>query len=166
MARVVCIHGIGQQHAGESQLASAWHTALADGLLRADSPLTLKPDDLRCVFYGDLFRPPGRTLAVGDPPLDASDIEEGFETELLLAWWQEAARTDPAGLPATARSCSTGSTDRRRTTPRGFPTSPPTPPPLHAYRSVSSSEQAPSPREDPCPAPPYASARSARPPAA
>ncbi|MFJ2236098.1 hypothetical protein [Streptomyces sp. NPDC087859] len=104
MTRVVCIHGVGQQHLGEHQLASAWHSALADGLLRADSSLTLKPEDVRCVFYGDLFRPTGRTLAVGDPPLDASDIEDGFEIELLLAWWEEAARTDPAVLPPDART--------------------------------------------------------------
>ncbi|MFI9829940.1 hypothetical protein ACIHIX_19875 [Streptomyces sp. NPDC051913] len=104
MTRVVCIHGVGQQHAGERQLASAWHTALADGLLRAGSSLALTPDDVRCVFFGDLFRRPGRTLAVGDPPLDASDVEAGFETELLLALWQEAARTDPAVLPPDART--------------------------------------------------------------
>ncbi|MFJ8113003.1 hypothetical protein [Streptomyces sp. NPDC096132] len=104
MARVVCIHGVGQQYRGERELTGSWHTALADGLLRAASPLTLTPDDVRCVFYGDLFRPPGRTLAVTDPPLDASDVEAGFETELLLALWQEAARTDPGVLPPDART--------------------------------------------------------------
>ncbi|TQJ87029.1 hypothetical protein FBY22_5862 [Streptomyces sp. SLBN-31] len=104
MARVVCIHGIGQQYAGESQLHSAWHPALADGLLRAGATTALAPDDVRCVFYGDLFRPPGRTLAVQDPPLDASDVDEGFETDLLLALWAEAARTDEAVLPPDART--------------------------------------------------------------
>ncbi|WP_328870275.1 hypothetical protein OHT76_09290 [Streptomyces sp. NBC_00287] len=104
MARVVCIHGIGQQYAGERQLHTAWHPALADGLLRAGTVSALDADEVRCVFYGDLFRPPGRTLAVQDPPLDASDVDEGFETELLLSIWAEAARTDEAVLPPDART--------------------------------------------------------------
>ncbi|MCD7441833.1 hypothetical protein K4B79_26860 [Streptomyces lincolnensis] len=104
MARVVCIHGIGQQYAGEAELTGAWHTALSDGLRRAASPLTLAPDDVHCVLYGDLFRPPGRTLAFGDPPLDATDVGEGFETELLFALWEEAARTDPGVMPPDART--------------------------------------------------------------
>ncbi|MFF1915680.1 hypothetical protein ACFVYE_29630 [Streptomyces sp. NPDC058239] len=52
-------------------------------------------------FYGDLFRPPGRTLAVGDPMFTASDVADGFELDLLLAWWQHAADIDPAVPPAT-----------------------------------------------------------------
>ncbi|MFI6878092.1 hypothetical protein ACIBL6_32085 [Streptomyces sp. NPDC050400] len=103
MARVVCIHGIGQQHRGERQLCAAWHPALADGLTRASAP-PLPADDMTCVFYGDLFRPAGRTLGAQDPPLDASDVAEGLETELLLAWWEEAARTDPSVLPPDART--------------------------------------------------------------
>jgi hypothetical protein len=47
-------------------------------------------------FYGDLFRPAGQLLAVGDPLLTAADVAEGFERDLLFAWWQEAARVDPA----------------------------------------------------------------------
>ncbi|WP_190329280.1 hypothetical protein [Streptomyces venezuelae] len=103
MARVVCVHGIGQQHVGESQLYAAWRPALADGLTRAAAP-PLAATDVTCVFYGDLFRPPGRTLSVQDPPLDASDVAEGLESELLLQWWAEAARTDPAVLPPDART--------------------------------------------------------------
>ncbi|CCK31232.1 hypothetical protein BN159_6853 [Streptomyces davaonensis JCM 4913] len=104
MARVVCIHGVGQQYAGERQLHKTWHPALADGLLRAGTSAELPADDMRCVFYGDLFRPPGRTLAVQDPPLTAADVEEGFETDLLLALWAEAARQDEAVLPPDART--------------------------------------------------------------
>ncbi|MFD8814773.1 hypothetical protein ACFV23_25595 [Streptomyces sp. NPDC059627] len=104
MARVVCIHGIGQQHTGERELRGSWHPALSDGLLRAGATTALAADDVRCVFYGDLFRPPGRTLALGDPPLDASDVQDGIETELLLAWWAEAARTDTAVLPPDSRT--------------------------------------------------------------
>ncbi|MFE7812165.1 hypothetical protein ACFU5P_09365 [Streptomyces sp. NPDC057433] len=104
MARVVCIHGIGQQHAGERTLHAAWYPALTDGMVRAGAPSVLGSEDVRCVFYGDLFRPPGRTLAVQDPPLDASDVTDGFETELLLALWTEAARTDDAVVPPDART--------------------------------------------------------------
>ncbi|MFF4589382.1 hypothetical protein [Streptomyces sp. NPDC001388] len=104
MARVVCVHGIGQQHTGERELHRSWHPALADGLIRAGAAATLGADDVRCVFYGDLFRPPGRTLALGDPPLEASDVAEGLETELLLQWWAEAARTDTTVLPPDART--------------------------------------------------------------
>jgi pimeloyl-ACP methyl ester carboxylesterase len=104
MARVVCIHGIGQQHAGEHQVHASWYPAIEDGLIRAGSPGTVGADDVRCVFYGDLFRPPGRTLAVQDPPLTASDVEDGFETDLLLALWGEAARTDETVLPPDART--------------------------------------------------------------
>ncbi|MEU1516527.1 hypothetical protein ABZ490_31045 [Streptomyces sp. NPDC005811] len=104
MARVVCIHGIGQQWVGERELHRSWHPAMADGLLRAGASATLHADDVHCVFYGDLFRPQGRTLAATDPPLDASDVAEGFETELLLALWTEAARTDPGVMPPEAHT--------------------------------------------------------------
>ena len=46
-------------------------------------------------FYGDLFRPPGQLLAVGDPYYRVSDVEPGFETELLLEWWEAAAAAEP-----------------------------------------------------------------------
>ncbi|MFF0108993.1 hypothetical protein [Streptomyces hirsutus] len=104
MARVVCIHGVGQQHAGERALHAAWYPALMDGMARAGASSVLGPDDVRCVFYGDLFRPPGRTLALQDPPLDASDVTDGFEAELLLEFWAEAARTDGAVVPPDART--------------------------------------------------------------
>ncbi|WP_406128492.1 hypothetical protein [Streptomyces sp. NBC_00989] len=104
MARVVCIHGIGQQHTGERELHGSWHPALCDGLIRAEARFTPDASDVQCVFYGDLFRPPGRTLSFDDPPLDASDVADGFETELLLAWWREAARTDETVLPPDART--------------------------------------------------------------
>lgn len=104
MARVVCLHGVGHQHSGEREVHASWYPALADGLLRAGSPLVLAPHDVRCAFYGDLFRPPGRTLSVLDPPLTAADVREGFETDLLLALWTEAARTDPAVVPPDART--------------------------------------------------------------
>ncbi|MFE3150713.1 hypothetical protein ACFXJ6_29310 [Streptomyces sp. NPDC059218] len=50
--------------------------------------------DVAVAFYGDLFRPAGQLLAAGDPPYTAGDVEEGFERELLAAWWRAAAEVD------------------------------------------------------------------------
>jgi hypothetical protein len=56
----------------------------------------LLPDagEIRCVFYGDLFRRAGRRLGVGDPWLTAADATT-FDQELLAAWWRAAAESDP-----------------------------------------------------------------------
>lgn len=101
MARIVGVHGVGKQRLGGNTLLKDWQPALADGLDRADGP-GLAADDLRIAFYGDLFRPPGNTLAVGDPMFTADDVDEGFEAELLLEWWAACARTDPAVPPPGA----------------------------------------------------------------
>ncbi|MFD7243564.1 hypothetical protein [Streptomyces massasporeus] len=96
MARIVGVHGVGKQRLGSKTLLKDWEPALADGLDRAGGP-QLAPDDLHMAFYGDLFRPAGHTLAVGDPMFTAGDVDE-TETELLMAWWAQAARVDP-GVP-------------------------------------------------------------------
>ncbi|MES4891780.1 hypothetical protein [Streptomyces sp. NPDC096012] len=113
------MHGIGQQFKGEQVLHGEWCPALRDGVTRAGG--ALEPQDVRCVFYGDVFRPPGRPLSVGIPPYTAADVDEEFERQLLLEWWAEAARTDsrvvdpgsrtlarvPAGVQAALRALST-----------------------------------------------------------
>ncbi|MFI8371975.1 hypothetical protein [Streptomyces sp. NPDC085466] len=103
MSRIVCVHGIGQQHSGENEQHASWYPALADGLRRAGAA-PVDEREVSCVFYGDLFRTPGRTLSVLDPPLDAEDVEDEFESDLLLALWSEAARTDPDVMPPDART--------------------------------------------------------------
>ncbi|MFE5851791.1 alpha/beta fold hydrolase [Streptomyces sp. NPDC056500] len=95
MSLVVCVHGIGQQFSGEDEQHKRWLPAMNDGLRRAGHPV-LDPEDVACAFYGDLFRPPGRRLSGTLPPYDASDVAEGLESELLLSWWEEAARVDEA----------------------------------------------------------------------
>ena len=59
-------------------------------------------------FYGDLFRPAGSPLGVGDPMYQPSDVRVGLETDLLLAWWAEAARVEEQvvapGTPTLART--------------------------------------------------------------
>lgn len=105
MARVVCVHGIGQQLKGEDSLAGEWRPALRDGMRRAGCREEQLPTngELRCVFYGDLFRPAGRQLDVGDPWLTAADAT-GFDQELLMVWWRGAAESDPQVIHPDART--------------------------------------------------------------
>ena len=98
MARVVCVHGVGKQVLGEQSLLRDWWPALVDGLTRADADL-VPVDDVAMAFYGDLFRPQGELLAVGDPLYGARDVEPGLEQALLLAWWREAAVVDDGVAP-------------------------------------------------------------------
>src|ERR1043166_3121339 len=93
MARIVVIHGIGQQHEGSPILHQAFLPALRSGLERVGMELP-NPDDLACAFYGDFFRQKGMK-GLGDPHYDASDVTEGFEQELLELWWRETARVEP-----------------------------------------------------------------------
>ena len=95
-ARVLCVHGVGQQLGGEDSLAGVWTPALRDGMRRAGCAEAELPraGEIDYVYYGDVFRPPGRRLGVGDPWLTAADATE-FDQELLAAWWQAAAESDP-----------------------------------------------------------------------
>ncbi|MFJ7177467.1 hypothetical protein ACIQXA_13925 [Streptomyces massasporeus] len=97
MARIVGVHGVGKQRLGSKTLLKDWEPALADGLDRAGAP-QLASGDLHMAFYGDLFRPAGHTLAVGDPMFTADDVDE-VEAELLMEWWAACARVDPAVPP-------------------------------------------------------------------
>jgi hypothetical protein len=101
VAQVVAVHGVGKQVLGEESLLKDWLPALRDGVRRVEGPL-LGDGAVAMAFYGDLFRPAGQLLAVGDPRFTANDVAEGLEQELLLAWWEEAARTDDAVAPPDA----------------------------------------------------------------
>ena len=105
MARVLCVHGVGQQGKGEDTLRGEWILALRDGMRRAGCGEADLPgaEEIRCVFYGDLFRPAGRLLGVGDPWLTAADATE-FDRDLLMAWWQGAAESDPGVIDPDART--------------------------------------------------------------
>ncbi|MGW2379561.1 hypothetical protein [Streptomyces sp. NPDC001658] len=91
MTRLLLVHGIAQQHKGPHTLLAEWFPALADGITLAGAALSRQ--DVEMVFYGDLFRPTGHR-GLGEPEIDASDVEEGLERDLLLAWWHAAARTE------------------------------------------------------------------------
>jgi pimeloyl-ACP methyl ester carboxylesterase len=107
LSRVLCVHGIGQQHKGEDVLLGEWVGALRDGVRRGSGGIgtgeLLRDDDVACAFYGDVFRPAGRSLGIGDPWLTAEDATE-FEQELLLTWWQAAADADPRVIRPDART--------------------------------------------------------------
>jgi hypothetical protein len=105
MARVLCVHGVGQQLKGEDFLGGEWVPALRDGLRRAGMAEANLPggSETGAVFYGDVFRPAGRELGVGDPWLAAADAT-GFERDLVLAWWRAAAGSDPAVVHPDARA--------------------------------------------------------------
>ncbi|MGW0189632.1 antibiotic ABC transporter ATP-binding protein [Streptomyces sp. NPDC003362] len=97
MARIVAVHGIGQEFLGPEQLRRDLVPALQDGL-SPDGATPVTSADVACAFYGDLYFAPG-TRATDVPPWDETDVEEGLETELLAAWWEQAASIDP-GVPA------------------------------------------------------------------
>ena len=103
VARVVAVHGIGQQVRGESVLHEQWFPAMRDGVAFAGGG-DLGPQDVRCVSYGQVFRPAGRPLASDVPPLTAEDVAEGFDQDLLALWWAQAARVDPAVIAPDART--------------------------------------------------------------
>lgn len=92
MARIVAVHGIGQQYEGAELLRSSWLPALRDGVLLAGGA-RLGDDDLSVAFYGDLFRPQGK--AAGDQ-FDPRDLASEWEQTLLKAWWDEGAAQDMA----------------------------------------------------------------------
>ena len=95
MAKVIAVHGVSNQFLGEHQIRELWLPALKDGLTRSSHALA-SDDDLFCAFYGDLFRPRGKSL---EGFLDASDIEDDWEVKMLSLWWEEAARVDPRVFP-------------------------------------------------------------------
>lgn len=108
MSLIVGVHGIAQQFKGEHVLRAEWTPPLQDGLRRAgelgEAALRVLGDaGLHCAFYGDLFRPPGRPLAVGDPFLTAEDVTD-YDAELLHSWWEAAAEADPEVVSPDARS--------------------------------------------------------------
>ena len=105
MARIVGIHGIAQQFRGGYQLGSVWYDAVRDGLVAAGHRQVaeaLAATDVRVVFFGDLFRPPG-SMAGQEPPFSAADVQPGLERDLLTAFFEATVGQDPSlGVPQGA----------------------------------------------------------------
>lgn len=104
MARIVAVHGIGNQFLGGHQIRAHWLPALKDGLANAGHTLA-SDEDFVCAFYGDLFRPEGKAI---EPLLDASDVEDEWEKKMLAQWWEEAIKVDPGVLPPDGDSKGVG----------------------------------------------------------
>jgi hypothetical protein len=96
VARIVVIHGIGQQTEGELTLHDRLFPALEQGIVRAGG--SIEPGDVAFASYGDFFRPRAEVLSPV-PYFDVRNVEEGYESELLLALWQRAAAVDPRVVP-------------------------------------------------------------------
>jgi hypothetical protein len=94
LAKIIFVHGVGKQYLSEDSLARDVVPELLGGTRLAGGPVP-NAADVRVAFYGDLFRPRG--VRVGhEPPYDAADVEDDAEFDLLMEWWCEAARIDPA----------------------------------------------------------------------
>ncbi len=93
MARVILVHGVGQQYLGRWSLHGALAGALVDGIEHAGGVDRLSPDQVEVAFYGDEFRAAG--LRGDDEPKRAADITDRFEAELLYEWWATAAAAEP-----------------------------------------------------------------------
>ncbi len=109
MSRVVLVHGINNTYSGPETMAAEWVPALLSGLTLAGHPGSLAAEDIGCAFYGDLFRPPGRFLGGGHVgTADEAELTDD-ETELVAAWWQAAADSDPTVFPPSQRALSVAS---------------------------------------------------------
>lgn len=97
MARILAVHGVGQQFNGEAIIQDKWWLALRSGLSLADHELPDSPIELSCAFYGHLFRKPG-ALAFTEN-YRAEDVA-GEESVLLELFWQAAAAAEPTSVPA------------------------------------------------------------------
>lgn len=97
MAKAVFVHGVGKQYLSEDSLAREVVPELLGGVRLTGEPVPAV-DDVAVAFYGDVFRPPGGRAGL-EEAYDAADIEGDEEFALLMEWWAEAARTDPA-VPA------------------------------------------------------------------
>lgn len=96
MARIVVVHGVGQQTEGGLTLHDRFFSALMEGVVRAGG--SVQPDDVVFASYGEFFRPPAEVLSPL-PYFDARDVAEGYESELLLALWRRAASVDTQVVP-------------------------------------------------------------------
>ena len=93
MASIVVVHGIGQQVEGPNTLSSRLFPALRDGMSRAGTDISA--DQVSFVSYGEIFRPEAEFLAP-ESYYDDSDVDSGYEEDLLIAIWERAASCDQA----------------------------------------------------------------------
>jgi hypothetical protein len=96
MAKIVAVHGIGQQFSGDAIIHREWWPALISGLHLAGSDLK-DEQEIDCAFYGHMFRKPG-SLAFTDS-YRTEDVGPA-EAELLNLLWQAAVEVEPQLVPS------------------------------------------------------------------
>jgi hypothetical protein len=96
VARIVVVHGIGQQTEGGLTLHDRLFPALQQGVVRAAG--SVQPDDVAFASYGEFFRPEAEVLSPA-PAFGARDVDEDYEARLLLALWERGAAADPRVVP-------------------------------------------------------------------
>jgi hypothetical protein len=101
MARVLSIHGIAQQLMGPDLLEAAWLPAIRSGMKLANAR-PIEGTDLRCAFYGDLFRK-DPIRAAGYPMLRARDVTDEWDVRFLAELWHEASVHDSNVPPPDER---------------------------------------------------------------
>ncbi|MGY2033323.1 hypothetical protein ACW9HD_36990, partial [Nocardia gipuzkoensis] len=106
MAVIVGVHGIAQQYRGRYELEATWHTAIRDGLLAGEFRVraeTLRAEDVRVAFFGDLFRPPGAMAADG-PAFTHRDLATDHALSGGQGPGRVGGRRAPTALGATDRA--------------------------------------------------------------
>lgn len=89
MAKIVLIHGIGQENREAEPLRDDWLAALSEGLNKAGQPEIashLNPDQTVMAYYGSLFRPE-RPGAMGSEDIEGLPSEAAEIAEQLAAEW-------------------------------------------------------------------------------
>jgi len=96
MAKVVVVHGVGQQTSGHIDLHAKLFPSLRQGISFAGSDI--HPSDVVFADYGILYRPKSEVLSQA-PFYDAADVSDPYEVALLQAWWEGVAATDDGVVP-------------------------------------------------------------------
>ncbi|MGW1769921.1 hypothetical protein ACWCQL_38480 [Streptomyces sp. NPDC002073] len=98
MSHIVLVHGIAQEQESADTLEALWLPAMAGGVRNAQKPdladrlwRHAKPGDIECrmVFYGDLFRVPGRQGA-GQNVEDLEPSQQEVAEALAGEWLRRA----------------------------------------------------------------------------
>jgi len=98
MAKIVAIHGVGQQFKGDAVIHREWWPAFLSGL-HLSGCVPVNEGDFDCPFYGHLFRRLG-TLSLSEQ-WQAKDLEED-EVALLQVIWSATAEAEPDVVPSLA----------------------------------------------------------------
>jgi len=98
MAKIVAVHGIGQQFKGDEIIHREWWPAFVSGLHLAGRDLADEREFV-CPFYGHCFRRAG-TLSTGDH-FQVEDVHEE-ESAWLDLLWDAAVESEPKAVPSKA----------------------------------------------------------------